>query len=83
MGASAPMVLCNAEHRFLVAEQARSVGEDLSAIVLEPGARNTAPAIAVAALQARESGNDPVLLVLPAVHHIGDVIGFRSADQGV
>src|SRR5699024_6802457 len=65
---AAPIVLCNEEHRFLVAEQLRQKQFDGARILLEPEGRNTAPAIALAALQARQEGDDPVLLVLPADH---------------
>ncbi len=75
-----PIVVANEEHRFLVAEQLRLVGVEHAAIVLEPTGRNTAPAIAAAALQAmRERGEDPLLLVLPSDHVIADAEGFRAA----
>lgn len=78
-----PIVVCSAEHRFLVAEQLRAaglaVGGDGARIVLEPVARNTAPAVAVAALLAAETDPDAVLLVLAADHAIGDVPGFAAA----
>lgn len=80
-GMAAPIVVANEEHRFMVAEQLRQVGAAPSAIVLEPVGRNTAPAIAVAALQAMEGGRDPLLLVLPSDHVIGDAAGFRAAVQ--
>ncbi|ADH86425.1 mannose-1-phosphate guanylyltransferase/mannose-6-phosphate isomerase [Desulfurivibrio alkaliphilus] len=70
-GAEAPLVVCNEAHRFLVAEQLRQVGVEPAAIMLEPCGRNTAPALAVAALQATAEGDDPLLLVLPADHLIG------------
>ena len=73
-----PTVVCNDEHRFIVAEQARQIGiEDLS-IILEPFGRNTAPAIAVAALHALQQGDDPVLLVLTADHEIPDQQAFTD-----
>ena len=76
-----PVVVCNEEHRFIVAEQARQIGiEDLS-IVLEPCGRNTAPAIAVAALHAAAQGDDPVLLVLSADHEIPDSEAFIEIVQ--
>ena len=78
-GLAAPIVVANEEHRFMVAEQLRRVGAVPSAIVLEPVGRNTAPAIAVAALQARAAGADPLLLVLPSDHVIADEAGFRRA----
>jgi mannose-1-phosphate guanylyltransferase/mannose-6-phosphate isomerase len=75
-----PIVVANEEHRFLAAEQLRLIGVEHPAIVLEPAGRNTAPAIAAAALQAmREQGEDPVLLVLPSDHVIADAGGFRAA----
>ena len=78
-GAEAPLVIANEEHRFLVAEQLLEIGVTPSAIVLEPIGRNTAPAIAVAALQAMADGSDPVLLVLPSDHVIRDEPAFRAA----
>ncbi|KFL37050.1 mannose-1-phosphate guanylyltransferase/mannose-6-phosphate isomerase [Arenimonas donghaensis] len=80
-GLAPPIVVANEEHRFMVAEQLRRVGAVPSAIVLEPVGRNTAPAIAVAALQARAGGDDPLLLVLPSDHVIADPEGFRVAVQ--
>ncbi len=65
-----PVVVCNEDHRFLVAEQLRSAGVEGARILLEPVARNTAPAVAVAALCALESGADAMVLVLPADHAI-------------
>src|ERR1044071_1365534 len=65
---TAPIVVCNDNHRFLVAEQLRDIKADAKAIVLQPVGRNTAPAVAVAALAAlstTDSNADPVLLVLP------------------
>jgi len=84
---AAPIVVCNESHRFMVAEQMREHGTTPQAIILEPVGRNTAPAVAVAALvaldRARKSkgGNDadPMLLVLPADHVIRDVGAFQSA----
>ena len=73
-----PLVVCNEEHRFLVAEQLRELPDGGGTILLEPCGRNTAPAVAVAALQAISSGADPVLLVLPADHLIRDVALFQQ-----
>jgi len=78
-GAEAPLVVANEEHRFVVAEQLRHVGAMPAALILEPIGRNTAPAIAVAALQAMADGDDPVLLVLPSDHVIADEAAFRAA----
>lgn len=75
----APIVVANEEHRFLVAEQLRQVGAPVPAILLEPVGRNTAPAIAAAALQAMAGGADPLLLVLPSDHVVRDVAGFQRA----
>jgi len=78
--ASAPaLVVANNEHRFMVAEQLRQIRCNPSAVLLEPTGRNTAPAIAVAALQASASGADPLLLVLPSDHVIRDAKAFREA----
>jgi len=75
-----PLLICNEAHRFLVAEQLRALQIE-GRIMLEPTARNTAPAVALGALQAlaESDGADPVLLVLPADHLIGQPAAFRSA----
>ena len=75
------MVVCNEDHRFLVAEQLRSSDAPQGAIVLEPVGRNTAPALTAAALQVSEGGQDPLLLVMPADHLIGDTAAFGRAVQ--
>ena len=85
-----PLLICNEEHRFIVAEQMRQIGVDPAAILLEPMGRNTAPAVAVAALQATARGDDPLLLVLAADHVIADgerfrqtvAAGFAAAEAG-
>ena len=79
LGAAAPLAVANEEHRFMVAEQLREVGCTPAALILEPVGRNTAPAIAVAALQALTDGEDALLLVLPSDHVIRDEDGFRAA----
>jgi mannose-1-phosphate guanylyltransferase/mannose-6-phosphate isomerase len=80
LDAAPPLVVCNEEHRFLVAEQLRVIGHPARGIVLEPIGRNTAPAIALAALAATaENKSDPLLLVLPADHVIRDVAAFQTA----
>jgi mannose-1-phosphate guanylyltransferase/mannose-6-phosphate isomerase len=77
---TAPIVVCNEAHRFMVAEQFRELERAPAAILLEPAARNTAPAIAVAALEAlREHGPDALLLVLPADHVIRDADVFAES----
>jgi len=78
---SAPIVVAGEEHRFLVAEQLRQIGAPVPSILLEPVGRNTAPAIAAAALQAMASGEDPLLLVLPSDHVVRDPEAFRAAVQ--
>ena len=78
------LVVCNEEHRFLVAEQLRQLGKIHSTILLEPVGRNTAPAVALAALRAQQDAADPVLLVLAADHVIKDQEAFhRAIEQGV
>lgn len=74
-----PVVICNREHRFLVAEQLREINKLSNNIILEPIGRNTAPAIALAALNAIANGDDPVLLVLAADHVINNVDAFHAA----
>ncbi len=74
-----PVFICNDAHRFLVAEQLRKKNIEHDGILLEPVGRNTAPAIALAALHATKTGNDPVLLVLAADHLIKDQEAFHSA----
>ena len=75
----APLVICNEEHRFIVAEQLRTLGKESGGVILEPVGRNTAPAIALAALKAVSEGDDPVLLVLAADHVIPDTKAFHKA----
>jgi len=79
LDAGAPIVVCNDAHRFLVAEQLRDINAAPSALILEPAGRNTAPAIALAAIRALDSDPDAVLLVLPADHFIGDTDAFTEA----
>ena len=67
-----PVVVCNEEHRFLIAEQLRAAGVEGARIVLEPVGRNSAPAIAAAALLVAESDPDAVLWMMPADHAIPD-----------
>jgi mannose-1-phosphate guanylyltransferase/mannose-6-phosphate isomerase len=76
---AAPIVVANEDHRFLVAEQLRQIGAPTPSILLEPVGRNTAPAIAAAALQAAAGGADPLLLVLPSDHVVRDADAFRAA----
>ncbi|WP_100641020.1 mannose-1-phosphate guanylyltransferase/mannose-6-phosphate isomerase [Alteromonas facilis] len=74
-----PIIICNDAHRFLVAEQLRQSGVDHGGIILEPVGRNTAPAIALAALHALKQDADAVLLVLAADHLIQDHPAFHDA----
>ena len=76
---AAPLMICNVEHRFMIAEQMRELNAAPRAIVLEPVGRNTAPAIAVAALMLAADDADALMLVLPADHLIGDVAAFHDA----
>jgi mannose-1-phosphate guanylyltransferase/mannose-6-phosphate isomerase len=78
-----PMVVCNEEYRFVIAEQLRLLGLS-GTVVLEPFGRNTAPALTIAAFAAIKNGADPVLLVMPADHVISDVAAFQNVvSQGV
>lgn len=74
-----PRLICNEEHRFLAAEQLRKLGMEGSPILLEPAGRNTAPAVALAALQASEGDNDPILLILAADHLVEDKAAFHHS----
>ncbi|WDE05021.1 mannose-1-phosphate guanylyltransferase/mannose-6-phosphate isomerase [Thalassomonas viridans] len=76
-----PVFICNEEHRFIVAEQAREVSVEAKSILLEPVGRNTAPAIALAAITALKENPDAVLLVLASDHHIKDEDKFREVAQ--
>ena len=75
----APIVICNEEHRFLVAEQLRAVMDEPCTIILEPIGRNTCPAVTIAALHGLTVAEDVSLLVLPADHLIADVPVFLEA----
>lgn len=78
-GEQRPLIVANEEHRFIVAEQLQQVGARPETILLEPAGRNTAPAIAVAALEAAHSAPDAVLLVLPSDHVVQDPDAFLAA----
>ncbi|BFM16874.1 mannose-1-phosphate guanyltransferase [Maricurvus nonylphenolicus] len=82
METGSPLVICGEDHRFTVAEQLRQIDESSGSILLEPAGRNTAPAVALAALQLlqeNQQGQEPVLLVLAADHVIKDVDAFQQA----
>ncbi|MBV6750865.1 mannose-1-phosphate guanylyltransferase/mannose-6-phosphate isomerase [Pseudomonas chlororaphis] len=74
-----PQLICNEQHRFLAAEQLRQIGLEDANILLEPEGRNTAPAIALAAMRVMQDGKDPVILVLAADHYIQDVSAFHAS----
>ena len=74
-----PIVICNEDHRFLVAEQARQINKKLDCIILEPFGKNTAPAIALAAIKLRKNNKNPTLLILAADHLIKDLDAFHRA----
>ena len=78
-GLQKPLILCNEEHRFTAAEQLHNMGCTDSDIILEPVGRNTAPAVAIAALRALEKNDDALLLVLPADHVIQNEAAFHNA----
>lgn len=80
-GMGPALLVCNESSRFLAAEQLREIGIDDARILLEPMRRNTAPAIAVAALHAIAQGGDPILMVLPSDHVIKDQAAFAKAIQ--
>lgn len=75
----APIVVCNNDHRFMVAEQLRSLGVEGARIVLEPEGKNTAPALTLAALDAIRGGDDPILLVMPADHVVTERARFQAS----
>ena len=74
-----PLIICNVEHRFLIAEQMREAGVSPEAIVLEPMGRNTAPAAAIAALMVERKDPDGVLLLMPADHIVRNRTAFLEA----
>lgn len=86
----APLVICNQEYRFIVAEQLRDAGFEKARILLEPEGRNTAPAVTIAALYLSQQKEDPILLVMPADHVINNPdqlaatiqAGAALAEQG-
>ena len=79
---TSPVLICNEEHRFIAAEQMRLAGSDHGGVILEPVGRNTAPAIALAAIRALDvatEGEEPILLVLAADHVIENVTAFEDS----
>jgi mannose-1-phosphate guanylyltransferase/mannose-6-phosphate isomerase len=81
LAVEAPLIVGNEEHRFLVLDQLRELRQEPAAVLLEPMGRNTAPALTLAALQALESGADPVLVVTPADQTVTDRPAFTAALQ--
>ena len=83
VNSSTPLLICNEEHRFLAAEQMRQAGYEEAQILLEPCGRNTAPAIALAALQllktTADNAEDPLMLILAADHLIQDIPAFQNS----
>ena len=75
----APIIMCNESHRFLVSDQIRALDMKPASIIAEPAVRNTAPAVAAAALKALSIDPDAILFIAPADHHIEDVARFHDA----
>ncbi|WP_029918530.1 mannose-1-phosphate guanylyltransferase/mannose-6-phosphate isomerase [Nevskia soli] len=81
-GATPPILICNEAHRFLVAEQLRQAGVEGAEILLEPEARNTAPAVAIACLVAKERhGGDALVFIMAADHLIADLSSFVASTE--
>ncbi len=81
---SAPILICNEQHRFIAAEQMREINIKPELIILEPFGRNTAPAIALGTIKARSIEDDPILLVLPADHVIKNIEEFiNTVNKGI
>jgi len=78
---SEPLIICNEDHRFIVAEQLREIESKNKGIILEPVGKNTAPAIALAAIKLLKNNVDPVLLILSADHSINDYIKFHKSIE--
>jgi mannose-1-phosphate guanylyltransferase len=76
-----PLIICNEEHRFIVAEQLRQIDSENKGVILEPVGKNTAPAIAIAALQLLKDNADPILLILSADHSINDNTKFHKSIE--
>jgi len=74
-----PLVVCNDDHRFLIAQQLQDIGVSDAKVMLEPVGKNTAPAVALAAFEMLQNGEDALMLVLPADHVIRDAKAFEAA----
>ena len=81
LGFNDPILLCNNDHRFLVREELERAGLTAKAVILEPVARNTAPAIAVAAIAALKANPNAILIVMPSDHVVKDEANFVAAVQ--
>ncbi len=79
--AERPVVICNQEYRFIIAEQIREIGYEQSTIILEPAGRGTAPAVTIAALSLLKDEDDPIMLVMPADHNISNHASFIASAQ--
>ena len=80
-GFTAPLIIANEEHRFIIAEQLREIGVTPDALVLEPQGRNTAPAACVAALRLTSGDPGALMMVMPSDHAISDLTAFRNATR--
>jgi mannose-1-phosphate guanylyltransferase/mannose-6-phosphate isomerase len=80
-GFASPLVVANEEHRFIIAEQLREIAATPRALLLEPVGRNTAPAACIAALALTEAEPDPLMLIMPSDHTIGDLASFADAVE--
>jgi mannose-1-phosphate guanylyltransferase / mannose-6-phosphate isomerase len=78
---ASPLLVANEEHRFIIAEQLREIAAVPRALLLEPVGRNTAPAACIAALALTEAEPDPLMLVMPSDHTIGDPAAFAGAIE--
>ena len=76
-----PLVICNQENRFFVAEHFRQAGIDEGQIILEPCGRNTAPALTLAALHIQSTGSDAVMFVSPSDHIVADNMAFNKCAE--
>lgn len=74
-----PIIVCNAEHRFIVAQQLQDIGQAPKAILLEPAGRNTAPAAAIAAIMLSREDENALVLLLPSDHAVADPLAFQNA----
>lgn len=81
VSSTAPIIVCNEEHRFMVAEQCREIGVSWQSLILEPEGRNSAPAIALAANAALAVDDQSIMLVLPSDHLVSDETAFKTATE--